>query len=55
MDRNKICFIPIFDFPDVETVASHSPGEVCLALSPPVGSHNRKHRMMMQPLVTERV
>lgn len=55
MDHNGICFIPIFNFPDVETVASHSPGRVCLSLSPP-GSYNRKHKMMMmQPSVTESV
>lgn len=40
---NEICFIPIFNFPDVETVASQFPCRVCLALSPPVGNNKGEH------------
>lgn len=42
MDHNGIHFISAFNFPDVVTVASHSPGRVCLALPPPVGRNIEK-------------
>ena len=36
-EKRSIPFI--FNFPDVEAAASCSPGRLCLALLPPVGSH----------------
>lgn len=38
LHHQEICFIAIFNFPDVESVASHSPGRIRLALSPPVAA-----------------